>query len=339
MKTLIIIGGGFAGSLIAKKLENKFKTILIDTKDYFEFTPSIVKALINPNYTKKIQRKHSYYLKNTEIIISKLKHIIGNEILLKNKQKIKFDYLIIATGTSYHTPFKQSDILIPQRILNIKEQNKKLQNAKSVLIIGAGIVGIETALKLHESYKDKEIILVNSRSTILERQPKKAQKFIKTYLEKNKINLFLNERVISYKDNSYQTDKKTIFKADFVLAATGITPNSKFIGQEYLNTKGFILVDPTLRLKENIFVLGDVNSIREEKTAQSSEKQALLTIKNIVALEKNKPLSNYKIKQRPIIISLGKNKALFIYKNFIFSGFIPGLMKKVIEYKTLKRYS
>ena len=37
-KTVVIIGGGFAGSVAAKKLESKFNVILIDKKKYFEFT-------------------------------------------------------------------------------------------------------------------------------------------------------------------------------------------------------------------------------------------------------------------------------------------------------------
>ena len=36
MKKVLIIGGGFAGSIITKKLENKFDVTLIDSKDYFE---------------------------------------------------------------------------------------------------------------------------------------------------------------------------------------------------------------------------------------------------------------------------------------------------------------
>ena len=42
MKKLIILGGGFAGAKIAKALENIYDVILIDSKDYFEFTPGIL---------------------------------------------------------------------------------------------------------------------------------------------------------------------------------------------------------------------------------------------------------------------------------------------------------
>ena len=34
MKKIVIIGGGFAGSHIARNLEDKFEVILIDSKNY-----------------------------------------------------------------------------------------------------------------------------------------------------------------------------------------------------------------------------------------------------------------------------------------------------------------
>ena len=38
-KNVVIIGGGFAGTLCARELEHYFNVTLIDRKEYFEFTP------------------------------------------------------------------------------------------------------------------------------------------------------------------------------------------------------------------------------------------------------------------------------------------------------------
>ena len=71
---------------------------------------------------------------------------------------------------------------------------------------------------------------------------------------------------------------------------------------------------------------------------QAAEKQALLTIKNLINLEKNNTLEQYVVKKRPMVISLGSKNAIFTYKNITFYGFIPAIMKKLIEFKTLFRY-
>ena len=75
MRKLIIIGGGFAGAKIAKTLENKFDVTLIDSKDYFEFTPSILRAIIDTKHLKKIQILHKDYLKKSKIIKEYVKEI------------------------------------------------------------------------------------------------------------------------------------------------------------------------------------------------------------------------------------------------------------------------
>ena len=67
MKKLVIIGGGFAGSLIAKNCENYFDTTLIDSKDFFEFTPGILRTIVQPSHAKKIQVLHKEYLKKTKV--------------------------------------------------------------------------------------------------------------------------------------------------------------------------------------------------------------------------------------------------------------------------------
>ena len=53
-KKLIIIGGGFAGSKIAKKLESQFHTILIDNKNHFEYTPGVLRTIVKPLKIKKL---------------------------------------------------------------------------------------------------------------------------------------------------------------------------------------------------------------------------------------------------------------------------------------------
>lgn len=52
----MIIGGGFAGLRIAKKSISSsiFSTLLIDSKDYFEYTPSVPRAIIQPERSEAI---------------------------------------------------------------------------------------------------------------------------------------------------------------------------------------------------------------------------------------------------------------------------------------------
>src|SRR3989338_3106921 len=93
-KRVVIIGGGFAGSTAARKLENDFDVTLIDAKDYFEFTPSVLRTLVEPKHIKKIQSLHKNYLIKANIVRGYVKEV-NKKYLMVSKNKFPYDYLII----------------------------------------------------------------------------------------------------------------------------------------------------------------------------------------------------------------------------------------------------
>ena len=62
MKKIVVIGGGFAGSYIARELQKDFNVVLIDRKDYFEFTPGILRCLVEPEHLKNIKKIYHFYI-------------------------------------------------------------------------------------------------------------------------------------------------------------------------------------------------------------------------------------------------------------------------------------
>ena len=91
-------------------------------------------------------------------------------------------------------------------------------------------------------------------------------------------------------------------------------------------------------MNENIFAAGDVNDVKEEKTAQNAEYHAKTVVKNIINLEEGKELVPYETNSRIMIISLGRWNGILTCKNFTLTGFIPGILKSLVEWKTMRRY-
>ncbi len=337
MKKIIIIGGGFSGSWLARKLEKKFQVTLIDTKDYFEFTPSILRTIVEPNHLNKIQSLHQNYLKKTTILKDKVKTVTKKEVIM-SKQKISFDYLVICSGSRYNSLIKQENVVLAYRGETLKKYSEKVSSSKKILIIGGGLVGIELAAEIKEKHSDKEIIIVQSQKTCIPRCNQKAINYTHEYLNKKKIEIIFGEKVINNKQNTFFTDKQTKINADLAFFCTGITPNSEFLTKnfpKYLDSRKFIITNSNLQLNKNIFVAGDVTAIKEEKTAQNAEKQAEIVYQNIINLEKNKPLTNYTSKPRMMLISLGKHKGILTYKNFTWTGIIPAILKNFVEWKEM----
>ena len=108
-----------------------------------------------------------------------------------------------------------------------------------------------------------------------------------------------------------------------------------------LDQDNFVIVNKYLQLKtqNNIFVAGDVASIKEEKLAQNAEMAADVVVKNLLILSKNENgYEEYKTKPRAKLISLGKIDGVFVMENLSFGGFIPAIMKEFVEWKVMAEY-
>lgn len=353
MKKVIVIGGGFAGALTAKKLEKKkdFKVTIIDTKNYFEFTPSILRTIVEPEHIKKIQILHNHYLHKSKIITDQVVEISERYVKLKSGKKVEFDYLVIASGSKYELPIKEQNLVVSTRASHLRDCYEKLCRSKSILIIGGGLVGVELAGEILDHYKkdNKKITIVHSAPEIIPRNNKKTIIYADRFLQKKGVEIIKNERVVKSKNNGkrFITDKNRVLKPDIAFLCTGIKPNFEFLKKNFskaLNEKNQVKVNSFLQVKKqgkvckNIFAAGDITDLKEEKTAQNSENHALIVSKNICAIEDKKSLHKYESNPRVMVISLGKKNGILTYKNLTFGGLIPAMMKGFIEWKTMLKY-
>lgn len=338
MKKVIVIGGGFAGSTAARILEKYFSVTLIDNKNYFEFTPGILRTIVEPDHIKKVQVLHHNYLKRTKVVIDEVVSVNDGKIKLKDKE-LFYDYLVICSGSKYNLPIKEH-VVLATRAEHLRAQYTKLCEARRVLIIGGGLVGIELAAEICTHYKDKEVSIIHMGSRLIERNTLKASKYAHDFLTNKGVMIMLNEKVIKSGDGRFYTDKGSEFIPDISFLCTGIVPNFEFLHKNYpsvISAKNQIKVNEYMQVvnQKNIFAAGDVNDALVEKTAQNAEKQARIAAKNIMALEKGKQLTKYIPQKTPIIISLGKRKGILEHEKFVLTGFIPGLMKGLVEMKEM----
>ncbi|MBS3074622.1 FAD-dependent oxidoreductase [Candidatus Pacearchaeota archaeon] len=343
MKKVVVVGGGFAGAKIAMKLEKYFEVTLIDTKNYFEFTPGVPRTLLKPMIRKKIEVSHKDYLKKARFIHGAVNNVDKEFVYLTNNEKLPYDYLAICSGSRYNQPFKQHNIFMADRAKDLMLAYKKIQRAKRIVIVGGGPVGVEIAAEISTFCRSREVTIIQEADRLMKRNNNKSRAYAERFLKNHGVRIFYNERVVGYKNNLAVTDKKKRFRADIILLCTGIQPNSEFLKKnfsKYLDEKEHIEVDKHLRFDNltNVFAAGDVNNIKEEKTAQAAEKQAKVVIKNILRTEKGQKLMEYNPSRKPMVISLGKWNGIFEWKNFSIGGLIPAFMRWAIQIKTMMRY-
>ena len=342
MKKVVIIGGGFTGAYCAKRLQEKFEVTLIDKTEYFEFTPSVLKAIVNPKFSKNIQIRHREYLKKGKFICGEVSEVTEKFVLVNDK-KIKFDYLIIASGSRYNSPIKDPLILIPERGSEIREYHDKLEKAKNVAVVGGGLVGVELCAEIINKYPNKIITLVHSHKCLIERNCKRSQNYVEKYIREKGVEIIFGEHASQKTQDTLITDKGNKIKADLVFMCIGIRSNSELMTKNFkdkLDEHGQVKVNEFLQMNEEkkIFVGGDVANIKEEKTAQSAEDHAKIIVRNITRLEYGGKLKKYKAEKKAFVISLGRWNGIFEYRDFILTGIVAAFMKKFIEWKTMRRY-
>lgn len=341
-KRIVVIGGGFAGAYIAKQLERKHAVTLIDTKDYFEFTPGILRTLVEPEHAGKIQALHEHHLTCARFIRGAVTKITKKYVYI-DKQKIEYDYLALATGCRYNRPFKQRNVISAERGRILRNHHESMRDANSLLVIGGGPVGIELAAEIAQKYPQKRVTIVHSRDALLPRSCPSVQNAVMRWLRKHDVQMVLAERVQDAKDDIFITNKGTQIKADAAFLCTGIKPNTEYLQTSFphlVDDKTYVLVDEHLRLQgyDNVFVGGDLVSIKEEKLAQTAEKHAEIIVENIRRTLAKKPLLTYVSQSRPMLISLGKYYGVLTYKNVCLKGIIPAILKWFVEWRTMIRY-
>src|SRR6266498_5528571 len=102
---VIIVGGGFGGLRVARKLNNRsgFEVILIDKLNYHQFQPllyQVATAGLDASNISFPLRKAFHKSKNVRIRVEELKEVLPlqNKIITTNEE-ISYDILVLALGT------------------------------------------------------------------------------------------------------------------------------------------------------------------------------------------------------------------------------------------------
>jgi NADH dehydrogenase len=101
---VVIIGAGFAGLRLARKLNNKpgFEVLLIDKFNYHQFQPlfyQVATAALDASNISFPLRKAFHKSKNVRIRVEQVKKVLPAEsIVVTDSEQLHYDILVLATG-------------------------------------------------------------------------------------------------------------------------------------------------------------------------------------------------------------------------------------------------
>lgn len=296
-KRIVIIGGGFAGLKVARKLDTgRFQIVLLDKNNYHLFQPLLYQVAtsgIGPGSIAFPFRKVFRKKKNFHIRLCTAERVLPDRNVVETSIGcLRYDYLVIATGceTNY---FGNTDLAYrtmalkttPEALYNrnrILESFEKAVNTPSFddrkrlmtfVVVGAGATGIELAGSMAEArkfvlrhdYPDLDInlmrvILIDAGPRVLPAFSEKSSEDVQRHLEKLHVEIILNAAVQTYRDSILTlADGRQIETAN-VFWVAGVKANSLLGFKETDYGRGNRLkVDEYNRVAayRNIFALGD----------------------------------------------------------------------------------
>jgi NADH dehydrogenase FAD-containing subunit len=242
-------------------------------------------------------------------------------------EPIHFDYLVIATGSSYAFPGKVAAVESSKAINLYDTLREKIEKSHQILIIGGGPVGVELAGEIATDFPGKDITLVHSQTTLIQPNVFNEKFYIQAQekLEKLNVKIILNDRIelSNSKDLNYIEGKKTYttqksktnITADLTFICTGTRINNKSLLNSPFKSKinpqtGRIIVNNYLQVDgyENIFAIGDISD-KESKLAYFAAEQGEYVAKLIPLLQRKKPYpKEYQSHLYPgMFLTIGRN--------------------------------
>jgi len=296
-KTILNISDIIKNAKQAKEYGVNFEEPKIDIEKIQEWKNSIINRLNNG--LNMLFKRHKI-----EVINSRAEFIDNNRIKTENNI-ITFEKAIIATGSKSK---KLSFLPKHKNIITSKEALEINDIPENMLIIGAGIIGLEMANFYHTL--GTKISIVEFMDQIIPGLDKDTIVPLYKQISKEYKSIILNTKVlsaeiinnndikISFIDN--KTQNKTEKTYNKILVAVGREPNSKDIIKNInleIDKYGFIQVDNNYQTNiKNIYAIGDV--IGNPMLAHKAQNDAELL--SDILLDKNR-YSNNNIRAIPSI--------------------------------------
>ncbi|CAH7666659.1 hypothetical protein BY996DRAFT_4583129 [Phakopsora pachyrhizi] len=277
--------------------------------------PDLVRVATGVEVTEVDFKSRSLFLAGS---LDGIKEVVS---LDGGKQKLSYDYLVIATGSSYAFPCRPPPDATDQESLKHKFQNlqKNIHDSDSILIVGGGVVGIELAGEVSYRYKDKKVHLVCSTPRLVPEYSACLSKSLTSQLLDRGVKIFFNRRAdltqLGIKETTNLVQKTNVelnshdendiekveVEVDFVFLATGNKPNTGFIPKECLNPKtNQLKVNSNLQVVikddsseqekpiEGVYGIGDVIESKDSKMYAALDNQAKDLTKNmLIDINKN----------------------------------------------------
>ncbi len=325
-KKLIVVGGGFAGIQLVRKLDDDlFDILLIDKINHHQFQPLFYQVATSQIEPSSISFPFRHIFKDKKNVQIRLAEVISvdsvNHTIKTSIGDYDYDYLVLAMGcktnffgneelsqhvfslkTTYDAITIRNHILQSfENFLSADEAEK--ESLLNIVIVGGGPTGVELAGAFAEikrnilpkdfhriDFSKLKILLVEGSKSTLNNMSDIARTSSSEYLQKMGVEILFEKIVVNYDGKILQFDNGEIIKTKTVIWAAGVTANEiSGIPITSIAPSNRLIVDRINRIEncENVFAIGDLAKMQTPKYPNGHPQLANVAINQAKNLAKN----------------------------------------------------
>jgi len=277
-ETVVIVGAGHgAGQVVATLKQKKFagNIVMLGDEPYLPYQrpPLSKKFLAGEMPPERLYFKPESFYEDPRIDIrleTRVETIdrSARKLTTSDGDAFAYDKLILATGS------RVRKIAVPgaglpgihylRSIADVEAIRKDMSRSKSVVIIGAGYIGLEVAAVCRLNGLDVTVVEMEDRVMSRVVSPNVSDYYQLEHASQG-VKLLLSTRLAAFdgkrRVKQVVTDDEQRISADFVVVGVGILPNDDIAAEAGLEVDNGIVVDDHCRTNDSsIFAIGDCTS-------------------------------------------------------------------------------
>lgn len=366
---ILVIGAGYAGISFLKSLSKecfKLGDFTIINKNTYHYHSTMLHKIATAEPSGKIMFDLREILDPEIKIKQECVTGIDDKKVTTNLNEYEYDYLVCAAGFEKETfdleginnAFFIDSYVQSARICEaIKMKFEKAVDEDkefTIAVCGGGLTGVEFAASAMNMLKEKchfygldikkfHVKLVSSTPRLLPTLSESLAQKTAARLENMGVEILHGTRIGALAPNTLKFTNGETMYADIIVWSAGVRGNSLVSDGDISNERGRVKVDDKLRAEgsTNLFYIGDVSMVFGEgetrpypPTAQIAVEQGEFLAREFEAiLNKREFTEKFKFKSNGTICSIGEGYATAVVFGFELSGYIPSVLKTLVEKK------